>query len=75
MANVAIDKIYQCYREGLSVTRIINGMLRDWREHGGHPNLCVGTALAQQANNNGGGWGVSGVQRAAGVARREQQNV
>ena len=74
-ANMAIDKIYQCYGEGLSVTRIINGMLRDRHEQGGHPNLCVGTTLAQQANNNGGVWGGGRVQRAASVVRGEQQNV
>ena len=50
-------------------------MLRDQREQGGHPNLCVGTAFAQQANNNRGAWGGGGVQRTASVARGEQRNV
>lgn len=39
-SNVAIDRIYDVYGRGQSVTNIINRMRRD-RAQGGHPNLRV----------------------------------
>lgn len=42
-SNVAVDLIYQCYGRSESVTSIIGAMLRDRRNHGGHPNLRVGS--------------------------------
>jgi len=39
-ADVAIDKIYQCYGMDSATTSIINAMIRD-KKIGGHPNLSV----------------------------------
>ena len=40
-ANVACDRIYEIYGRNQPVTNIINRMLKDRKERGGHPNLIV----------------------------------
>ena len=40
-SDVAIDKVYECYGRGTSVTKILLLMIRD-RKDGGHPTLRVG---------------------------------
>jgi hypothetical protein len=39
-SDEACDRIYQCYGRGCSVTKIINGMIKDKKE-GGHPGLRI----------------------------------
>jgi hypothetical protein len=40
LACVAIDRVYDCYGNGLSVTKILNQMMKD-KKNGGHPNLRI----------------------------------